>query len=111
MMSGASARTAASPKPMRSITPLRKFWMNTSAPAISRFSASTPSGAFRSSTIERLLRLLLRNEAEYPPRRLAAARVWSPPCGFSTLMTSAPWSASSIVADGPDTIEVRSTMR
>ena len=110
-MSGASARTAASPNPMRSMTPARKFCTNTSAPVTSRFSTSAPPGVFRSSTIERLLRLLLRNEAENPPRRFAAARVWSPPCGFSTLITSAPWSASSIVADGPDTIEVRSTTR
>ena len=53
---------------------------------------AAPSG---SSTIERLLRLLLRNEAEKPPRRLAPARVWSPPAGFSTLITSAPWSPGS----------------
>ena len=111
MMSGASARTAASPKPMRSITPVRKFWMNTSAVGIRRFRTSAPSRVFRSRTMERLLRLLLRNEAEKPPRRLAAVRVWSPPCGFSTLITSAPWSASNIVAEGPEIIEVRSTIR
>src|SRR5882757_10148142 len=37
-------------------------------------------------------------------------RVWSPSSG-STLMTSAPWSASSMVQNGPANICVRSTMR
>ena len=59
------------------IAPGRKFWMNTSAVAASRFSAATPPGVFRSSTIERLLRLLFRNEVENPPRRRATWRVWS----------------------------------
>ena len=61
--------------------------------------------------MERLLRLLLRNEAENPLRRLLAALVWSPPSGFSTLMTSAPWSPRIMVAKGPEIIEVRSTIR
>src|SRR5262245_6308324 len=37
-------------------------------------------------------------------------RVWSPSSG-STLMTSAPWSANSMVQNGPANICVRSTMR
>src|SRR3990170_2699325 len=37
-------------------------------------------------------------------------RVWSPSSG-STLMISAPWSASSMVQNGPANICVRSTMR
>src|SRR3954470_4421756 len=37
-------------------------------------------------------------------------RVWSPSSG-SILMTSAPWSASSMVQNGPASICVRSTMR
>jgi len=57
-----------------------------------------------------LFRLLFRNDAEKPPRRLAAARVWSPP-GASTLITSAPWSASSMVPSGPEIIEVMSMIR
>ena len=36
-------------------------------------------------------------------------RVWSPSSG-STLMISAPWSASSMVQNGPASICVRSTM-
>ena len=32
---------------------------------------------------------------------LAPERVWSPPCGFSTLTTSAPWSPSIAVHSGP----------
>src|SRR5215210_2487210 len=84
--------------------------MNTSAVAASRFSASSAAGSLRLRTIERLLRLLLRKFAENPPRRLPPARVWSP-SGGSTLITSAPWSPRIIVASGPDTFEVRSTMR
>ena len=38
-------------------------------------------------------------------------RVWSPLRGSSTLITSAPWSARIMVAHGPDSIEVRSTIR
>src|SRR5271166_3204420 len=95
----------------RSATPGRKFWTNTSAPAISRIKACSPPAVFRSSTTERLLRLLFRKDAVKPARRLPPARVASPPSGASTLITSAPWSPRIIVPSGPATFEVRSTMR
>ncbi len=72
-MFGATDRTTSSPRPMRSTTPGRKFWMNTSAVPIRRSSASRAAGFFRSSARDRLLRLLLRKEAEKPLRRLLAA--------------------------------------
>src|SRR3984893_8623069 len=100
-----------SPTPRRSATPGRKFCTKTSAPAASRSTASRPPAVFRSSTTERLLRLLFRNDAVNPARRLPPARVASPPSGASILITSAPWSARIIVASGPATFEVRSTMR
>src|SRR5688572_3732964 len=43
-----------------------------------------------------------------PLRPVPTVRMMSPPSG-STLTTSAPWSASTIVASGPDMFEVRST--
>src|SRR6516162_11032120 len=111
MIFGEAARTGSSSIPRRSATPGRKFWMKTSAPAESRSKASRPPAVFRSSTIERLLRLLLRKEAVNPARRSAPARVASPPSGASTLMMSAPWSPRIIVASGPATFDVRSTTR
>src|SRR5215469_2013608 len=110
-MFGATARTASSPTPSRSATPGRKFWTKTSAPAASRISACKPFAVLRSRTIERLLRLLFRNDAVNPARRWPPARVASPPSGASTLITSAPWSPRIIVASGPATFEVRSTTR
>jgi hypothetical protein len=64
---------------------------NTSARAIRRFIASSPSGCLKSRTIERLLRLKLINLPDMPGLRLPCAMVRkrSPP-GASTLMTSAP---------------------
>src|ERR1019366_5122407 len=85
--------------------------MNTSAVAIRRFNACFADGSRRSRAIERLLRLVFKNAAESPLRRLLAERVASPPSGFSTLITSAPWSARIMVARGPETLEVRSTTR
>ena len=62
--------------------------------------------------MERLLRLLLRKEEARPRAPAETPRVWSPPvAGFSTLTTSAPWSASIMVADGPETMPVRSMTR
>ena len=97
--------------PRRSTTPGRKFWTSTSAVRASAFSACTPRSSLRSTTRDRLLRLLLRNDAGMPLRAVETWRLRSPPLGFSTLMTSAPWSASSIVASGPEIIEVRSSTR
>ena len=46
-----------------------------------------------------------------PPTRTWITRTVSPPTTGSTLMTSAPWSARSIVASGPETAWEKSTMR
>ena len=74
--------------------------------------ASRPRGFFKSSTMPRLLRLLVRKIA---PMRSStgggpAPRTASPP-GDSTLMTSAPRSPSIWVATGPSRMVVRSTTR
>src|SRR5215469_10665836 len=111
MIFGEAARTASSPTPRRSATPGRKFCTKTSAPAARRSNACLPAVVFRSSTTDRLLRLLFRNDAVNPARRLLPARVASPPSGASTLITSAPWSPRIIVASGPATFDVRSTTR
>lgn len=111
MIVGATARTASSPTPMRSATPGQKFCTKTSAVAASLRSTTRPATVLRSITAERFERLLWRNEAETLPRRLAPARVWSPPPGASTLMMSAPWSPNIMVASGPEIIEVRSRTR
>ena len=58
-----------------------------------------------------LVAVVVEERGGEPAPPIGCGPVWSPPCGFSTLMTSAPWSASNMVADGPDTIEVRSTIR
>ena len=52
------------------MAPGRKFWTSTSAEAASFFRTSTPRGSFRSTTIERLPRLLLANSPVTPLRWL-----------------------------------------
>ena len=83
MMSGFTAFASSKPMPSRSTTPGRKFWITTSAVAKSFSSASRAPSFFRSRTTDRLLRLLLRKEAENPPRRGATWRALSP-AGAST---------------------------
>ena len=53
---------------------------------------------------DRFPRLLFANRVATPPRMYAPSRVGSPPKIGSTLITSAPWSASSMAARGPVTI-------
>ena len=57
-----------------------------------------------------LPRLELANELVTPPMSWPMRRTMSP-AGGSTLMTSAPWSASIMVATGPEIMAVRSTIR
>src|SRR6266446_4854800 len=71
----------------------------------------TASGRLRSSDSERLPRFVETNSAENSPDALTDCRLWrvmSPPSG-SILITSAPWSARNIVANGPETTLVRSS--
>src|SRR5262249_18413051 len=65
---------------------------------------------WRSMTIERLLRLSPAKYALVPLRPGPTRRITSPP-GGSTFTTSAPCSASTIVASGPDMFMVRSITR
>src|SRR6267142_2413984 len=95
--------------PSRSIAPGRLFCTNTSALATSRASASAAPLFFTSSTSERLLRFTVANVGESP----ATPPMWRrmSPGGGSTLITSAPWSASTRVASGPAITWLKSITR
>src|SRR5690606_31169928 len=71
---------------------------------------SRSAASFRSSTIERLPRFSEAKFSEKPPRIGGHWRSASPP-GGSTLMTSAPKSASSIAQNGPAATWQNSTTR
>src|SRR5271163_3141121 len=111
MRSGLTARSAASPIPIRSTTPGRWFCTNRSARATSRLSSSRPRGSRRFSATERLLRLITAKAGATPRFVPPIARVKSPIPRGSTLITSAPSSPRIIVAIGPERFCVRSTMR
>jgi len=80
------------------MTPGRKFSQTTSAPATRSRNTARPAGLVRSSATDFLLRLIARKYALSPSGRNGGpiARIGSPPSGSSTLITSAPWSASSM---------------
>ncbi len=83
--------------PSLSITPGRKFSITTSAVAASFFTTSIALGFLRSSVIERLLELTATHGAASPRFSQSVARLpkrMSSPSRLSTLMTSAPSSAS-----------------
>src|SRR6267143_2128128 len=82
------------------MVPGRRFSTRTSARAASVRKASLPRGALRSRATERLFRFSRRKLDDSPSRNGPLARVWSPPSGFSILMTSAPRSASCRVQNG-----------
>ena len=78
--------------------------MQTQTGAPVRGATAAPVGRFRSRAIERLLRFEeTKSGVNPPPRRMTS------PSGVSTFTTSAPWSASIIVAFGPETTLVRSS--
>ena len=92
------------------MTPGPKFSTRTSAPCTSRRNTPAPPGVLRSMAMPRLLRFIIRNAADSSP--ILGGAVWrvSSPCGtFSTLITSAPMSASMSVHVGPAMTCVRST--
>ena len=90
----------------------RTLETKTSAVFTNRRTASAPAGFFKSRQIERLLRLKFKNFPGMPGLRPPLARFRSKsPEGGSTLITSAPWSASVRVQMGPITTDVRSIMR
>ena len=96
---GVAARASASPMPRRSATPSAKFWLTTSVSARSRVMISRPWAAFRSSSIERLPALI------HMCHGIARSSV------LLTLITSAPYSASTRPAVGPASTCVKSTTR
>jgi hypothetical protein len=82
------------------MVPGLKFSLTTSAVATRRSAASRPSGFCRFSAMLFLLRL---NSAKKPAPEPSSLRVLSPSTG-STLMTSAPRSASTMPQVGPITM-------
>ena len=69
-----------------------------------------PSAVLRSTQSERFERLQDRKVADMPRWMTPYWRMMSP-AGASILITSAPWSASIMVATGPETMVVRSSTR
>src|SRR5919204_3177745 len=103
---------AAPSMPRRAAVPGRKFSITTSAPTQRSSTRASPSGCLRSIATLRLLRLTARKYAASPPAYGGPqVRVSSPSPGRSTLTTSAPRSASTIVAYGPARTRERSTTR
>ena len=82
------------------MAPALLFSMRISAVPIRATAVSRSAGFFKSRTIERLLRLRDAKFSLKPPDSGGHCRNVSPP-GGSTLMTSAPISASSIPQKGP----------
>src|SRR3954465_4679373 len=92
------------------MTPGPKFSTSTSARSAKRRRTLAPPGFFRSTTMPRLLRFIIRKEAaSLPIRGGIMRRVSSPPGFFSTLITSAPMSARMSVQVGPAMTWVRSS--
>ena len=106
-----ACRLAAS-TPSRACASGRILLTNTSTVAARRCNAASPAGAFRSSAMDFLPRLKLRNLPFMPGERPLPAswRSKSPP-GLSSLITSAPCSARTPVQTGPTTTEERSSTR
>src|ERR671911_335138 len=102
MRSGNRAASDASSSPSARACDGRKPWTSTSAPASRRSSRERSASSCRSRTTPFLER--------FQVAKPALDRVGSPP-GGSTLMTSAPTSASRWVATGPAIPKERSTMR
>src|SRR5258705_2131676 len=93
------------------MVPVRKFSMTTSASFTSRLTTSTASGCLRSSAMPRLFRLKSRYAAASPSLWGGQVRDSSPGPVSSTLMTSAPRSASSAPHQGPAMTRERSITR
>src|SRR3954468_22312348 len=94
-------------KPSLSSAPGRKFSVRTSLRSSSRSTSSRPSACLRSTAKLFLLRL---NTGKKPAPACSRRRVLSPSSG-STLITSAPRSASASPQEGPITMCANSTTR
>jgi hypothetical protein len=98
---GFSARSRSGARPHRSIVPGRKFSISTSLTRTRSTSSSCPGGWRRSSVTKRLPRLCTAHHRELPLISPAPQlRNGSSLPGASTLMTSAPKSASRRPANG-----------
>ena len=107
---GLTAESSRYPSPHFSNPPGRKFSTTTSHFAASSETTSCPSGLRRSTQMSALLRKMLAAYSEVPCSRLPMVRTGSPSAG-STLMTSAPKSASNLPQNGPATVEPISSTR
>ena len=95
-----AAARSSKPRPRRRIAPGRRFSTSTSAWSARARKAALPSSDFRSRATERLPRLSRRKGELSPSTNGPVLRTGSPPSGLSTLTTSAPRSASCMVANG-----------
>src|SRR5260370_20071629 len=107
MSRGLRSLRAAWEKPSLSSAPGRKFSVSTSLRSISFSTSSRPSGCLRSTARLFLLRL---KTGKKPAPACSRRRVLSPSSG-STLITSAPRSASISPQEGPITMCANSTTR
>ena len=110
MIRGLIRDSSACDRPSASSVPGLKFASTTSACRTRSRKSRPPASLRRSRPRPRLLRCPHAKEAFIPPPR----RVWRSPSGkaeFSTLITSAPWSASSRPSSAPNTITPRSRTR
>src|SRR5919197_686545 len=107
MRRGLLSRRLSYPKPSLSSAPGRKFSVSTSLRSMSFSTRERPSGCLRSTAKLFLLRL---NTGKKPAPACSRRRVLSPSSG-STLITSAPRSASMRPQEGPITMCANSTTR
>ena len=98
------------PSPSRFITPGRKFSSTTSADRMSFRAIALPASCCKSIARPLLFRFILVKALAIPPLWGKPRRIKSPP-NASTLMTSAPWSASMAPAIGPENIAEKSATR
>src|SRR5579863_7054487 len=111
MMLGLPALTDSYSRPYLARPPGLKFCTNTSARPASVLARARSRSFFRSSATDRLFRLMARKYVETPSSVTGGIqeRV-SSPAGLSTLIKSAPRSASSIVQYGPASTREKSAM-
>ncbi|MNS86839.1 hypothetical protein D3C72_1207540 [compost metagenome] len=97
---GLCSRMLAKPRPSLSMTPGRLFSTTTSASRISRRASAASPASFRLRVTDCLFRF---SEAKFSENPLEIGGHWRSvsPSGDSTLITSAPMSASSMPQNGP----------
>ena len=92
--SGLARSSSCGPSPQRSRVPGLKFSSRTSDRRTRSSTMRLPSSVLRSSTTDFLLRLIVRYSIDVSPPYSRQLRSSSPVAGLSTLITSAPKSAS-----------------